>query len=43
MKTVNMNSIECCAKKKLCRNMKINPVSGKSTMSFEERNKMFNF
>lgn len=27
----------------LCRNMQIDPISGKSTMSWEERNKMFNF
>lgn len=27
----------------LCRNMQIDPISGKSTMSWEDRNKMFNF
>ncbi len=26
---------------KLCERMKIDPISGKSTMSYEERNKMF--
>lgn len=27
---------------KLCRSLKIDPVSGKSTMSWEERNRPFN-
>lgn len=28
--------------KKLCKSMKIDPISGKSTMSWEERNREFN-
>jgi hypothetical protein len=27
---------------KLCRSLKIDPISGKSTMSWEERNRAFN-
>lgn len=27
---------------KLCKNMEIDPISGKSTMSWEERNREFN-
>jgi hypothetical protein len=26
---------------RMCRNMQIDPISGKSTMSYEERNRMF--